>query len=415
MKKGVLTHRRNCRICGRSNLIKLLDLGMAPLANAFLTKRALRNPEPRFPLVVYFCKNCGLLQLLDIVIPELLFRNYFYFTSTSPPLAEHFIELGKNLTRRFIASKKDLVIDIGGNDAALLAGIKSKCRVLNIEPAKNIAKTSKARDIDTIPEFFSRKLANKILKQYGAAKVITASNVFAHTDDPQEIMGGVKTLIGSKGVFVIETHWVANLLGLAGAGSFDQIYHEHLSYFSLSALRNLLGRAGLKIFDARLIPVHGQSLQVYAAMGDFAVSGSVGKILKREKKLGLQKTATYLSFARKVQKNKHQLKHLLLKLKKEGNSIVGYGAPAKGNILLSYFQIDDKILDFIIDYAPAKQGLYTPGMHIPIFSINKLKNHSPDYLLLLAWNYADFILEKEKELRKRGVKFIIPTPKVKII
>jgi len=413
MEKNFI-HKNNCRICRKSNLKKILDLGEMPLANAFLKEEDLDKPQKNSPLVAYFCKNCGFLQLLDIVNPKMLFSHYYYLTSTSKPLADHFVELGKNLADRFVKSKNDLIIDIGGNDAVLLESIKNRCRVLNIEPAKNIAKISKEKRVDTIDEFFTPGLAKRILKKYGLARVITASNVFAHIDDLEGTLNGIKTLINDQGVFIIEVHWLGNLLGLSGIGGFDQIYHEHLSYFSLRALTKLVNRFGLKIFDVKLIPIHGQSLQVYIAK-NHEVSKMVERFLQKEKSLGLYDSQTYLDFEQRVKKNKKGLRDLLLKLKEENKRIVGYGAPAKGNILLNYFQIDNKILDFIVDDSSFKQGLYTPGTHIPIYSSDRFKKYQPDYLLLLAWNYADSILEKEKLLRDKGVKFIIPVPKVKII
>jgi len=413
MKRDFI-HKKNCRICRSSNFVKILDLGKLPLANSFLKREDLDKPEPRFPLAVYFCKKCGFLQLLDVVNPEMLFRHYYYLTSTSKPLADHFVGLGKDLVDRFIKSKNDLVIDIGGNDAVLLDSIKNKCQVLNIEPARNIAKISRGKGIDTIEEFFSKELAKRIFSEYGLAKVITASNVFAHIDNLEEVIEGVKILIGDKGIFIIEVHWVANLLGLVDIGGFDQIYHEHLSYFSLIALRKLVSQFGLKIFDVKLIPVHGKSLQVFVSK-NYEVLESVNKFLEKEEALGLNKIETYLNFAEKVEKNKNELRNLLLELKKENKKIFGYGAAAKGNTLLNYFQIDKKILDFIVDDSPLKQGLYTPGTHIPIFSPDRFKEDRPDYFLLLAWNYAESILKKEQKLRREGVKFIIPVPKVKII
>jgi len=413
MKESFI-HKTNCRVCQKSNLVKTLDLGETPLANSFLRKKDLGEPEKKFPLVVYFCKSCGLLQLLDVVNPEILFRHYYYLTSTSKPLADHFVEFGKNLVDRFVTSKNDLVIDIGGNDAVLLESIKNRCWVLNIEPAKNVAEISKEKGVETIEEFFGEKLAERILRKYGLAKVITASNVIAHIDDLEDVFKGVKILIEKKGIFVIEVHWVGNLIGLVGIGGFDQIYHEHLSYFSLTALKKLVAQFGLKIFDAKLIPIHGQSLQVYIGK-NYKPSRAVERFLKREKSLGLNKVQTYLNFAKRVEKNKKELRDSLLKLKKENKKIVGYGAPAKGNTLLNYFQIDNKILDFIVDDSPLKQGLYTPGTRIPIFSANRLKENRPDYLLLLAWNYAESILDKEQNLRDKGIKFIIPVPELKIV
>jgi len=414
VKKDNFVHKIDCRICKSSNLVKILDLGKMPLANAFLKKEDIDKPEEKFPLVVYFCKDCGLLQVLDIVDPEILFKHYYYLTSTSQPLANHFIELGKILVDRFIESKNDLVIDIGGNDAVLLDSIKSKCQVLNIEPAKNIAKISKEKGVDTIDKFFTKELAEDIVKKYGSAKIITANNVFAHIDDLKNILEGIKVLIGDNGVFVFEVHWVANLIGLAGIGGFDQIYHEHLSYFSLLTLKKLFDQFNLKIFDVKLIPVHGQSLQVYASK-NYEALDTVDEFLEKEKELRLGEIETYMNFADNVEENKNKLKNLLQELKKKGKKIIGYGASAKGNTLLNYFQIDNRVLDFIVDSSPLKQGIYTPGTHIPISSPNRLKKEKPDYLLLLAWNYAESILKKEQKLRNQGVKFIIPVPKVKII
>lgn len=385
-----------------------------PLSNAFLKKEELDKPEKKFPLVVYFCKNCGLLQLMDIVNPELLFRQYYYLTSTSLPLAEHFIEMGKKILDRFVKSSNDLVVDVGGNDVVMLSSIKDKCRVLNVEPSTNIAKISKNKGVETINDFFNKKTAEKILKEKGFAKVITASNVFAHIDNLEETIEGVKLLMEEKGIFIIEVHWVANLLGLVGIGGFDQIYHEHLSYFSLSALKVLFNRFDLNIFDVKLIPIHGQSLQIYVKKNGNS-SRAVQEILEKEKELTLDQEQTYFDFAKRVRQNREKLLNILLNLKKENKKIVGYGAPAKGNILLNYCNIDNKILDFIIDDSLLKQGLYTPGTHIPIYSSSKLKDEQPDYLLLLAWNYTESILQKEQKLRDLGVKFIIPVSKVKIV
>jgi len=413
MKRDVV-HKTNCRICGQSSFEKILDLGEMPLANAFLTKEELDKPESVYALAVYFCKECGLLQLLDIVNPEILFRHYYYLTSTSKPMADHFVKLGKNLASMFIKSNDDLAVEIGGNDAILSAAIKDKCRVLNIEPARNIAKISKEKEIETMEEFFSAELAERIFKKYGSANLITASNVIAHIDNLKDTLEGINILIKDKGVIVFEVHWVGNLMGLTGVGGFDQIYHEHLSYFSLSVLKKLISRFGLNIFDVKLIPIHGYSLQVYLSRRR-KVSKSVNEFLEVENTLGLNEMETYIDFAEKVKNNKNVLSNLLWKLKDDNKKIVGYGAPAKGNVLLNYFQIDDEILDFIVDDSPLKQGLYTPGTHIPIYSADRLKIDRPDYLLLLAWNYAESILKKENRLRNEGVKFIIPVPVVKIV
>ncbi|MBU2567615.1 MAG: methyltransferase domain-containing protein [Elusimicrobia bacterium] len=389
----------------------ILDLGKMSLANAFLKKEDLNKLEDKFPLKVYFCRFCSSLQLLDIVNPELLFRHYNYLTSASRPLAEHFIKMGKDLADKFVASPNDLVVEIGGNDGVLLAGIKDRSRVLNIEPAENIAEISRKSGVETIPDFFNLKLAEEIVRKYGNAKVVVANNVMAHVENLREAFSGVKKLINSDGVFVFEVHWVGNLIG---EGGFDQIYHEHIFYHSLTALKYLVEGLELKIFDVKLVPIHGQSMRVYVAEGK-EVKKSVATLLQREKKMKLNRKETFVKFAKRVSKNKEKLLSLLKDLKKNGKRITGYGAPAKGNTLLNYLGIGTDTLDFLTDTTIFKQGLYSPGMHVPVVGPERLLTDIPDYILLLAWNYTDLILEKERELRNKGVKFIIPVPEVKIV
>ncbi len=406
-----ITRKSICRICGAEDFAKILDLGKMPPANSFLDKKELSRPEGKFPLVVYFCKNCGLLQLRDIVHPKFLYTHYDYMSSASKPLADYLENLGLELSAKFIKSKKDLVIDIGGNDGTLLGAIKNRCRVLDIEPAKRIAKLARTVGIETINEFFSEKLADWILKKYGPASVVAANNVIAHIDDLADLFNGVKLLIGESGVFSFDVHWVGNLIG---DGGFDQIYHEHLCYFSLSVLNGFVEKVGLRIFDVELTTMHGASLRVFVAKAR-PVQESVGLIIAKEKKLGLTKLATYLAFAKRVRQNQKELRTLLLGLKKTGKTIAGYGAPAKGNTLFNFCDIDSRIVDYIVDTTSLKQGLYTPGGHIPVLHPDEFHKRKPDYAVLLAWNYADMILEKEKKFRQNGGKFIIPVPKPRIV
>ncbi len=381
-----------------------------PAANSFLTKAELKKPEETFPLVLYFCKTCGLIQLLDVVHPKYLFRHYDYMTSVSKPLTDYFVAMGNMLKKRFLKSKKDLVIEIGGNDGVLLENLKSVARVLNIEPARNIVLLAKKRGVETINQFFSEKLAKKIHKKYGSAAVVTASNVFAHIDNLADVMEGIVRLIGKKGVFICETHWVGNLIG---EGGFDQIYHEHLCYFSLVVFKRLMERFGLRVFDVEITDMHGASLRIF--VGNRSEKASVKKVLDLEKKLGLEKLSTYQLFAKRVEKNQKALRKLLLDLRKKNKKIVGYGAPAKGNTLLNSCGVDHTLVDFIIDTTPFKQGLYAPGSHIPVYSPETFAPFHADYAILLAWNYADAILKKEQEFTKQGGRFIIPVPHVRIL
>lgn len=409
MKKYIT--KKTCRVCGGKDFIAILDLGAMPAANSFLSKAELKKKEETFPLVLYFCKTCSLVQLLDRVHPRYLFKHYDYMTSASKPLVDYFVEMGKMLKKRFLSSKNDLVVEIGGNDGVLLESLADEARVLNIEPAKNIAELARKRGVTTINEFFSEKLAQRIRSKYGSAAVVTASNVFAHIDDLDDVMRGIARLIDNGGVFVCEAHWVGNLIG---EGGFDQIYHEHLCYFSLKSFSHLMQRFGLSVFDVELTAMHGASLRLFVGRSR-KVSSSVRRLAEREKKLGLDQLSTYVAFARRVMKNRKDLLELLLDLRKQNKTIVGYGAPAKGNTLLNSIGIDYTMVDFIIDTTPFKQGLHTPGGHIPVFPPETFRSFQPDYALLLAWNYADAIMAKEENFRKRGGKFILPVPKVRII
>lgn len=403
-------HKEECRICKSKDLTKILDLGTMPLANSFLRKEDLKSPEPSFPLTVFFCKKCSLVQLCDIVDGSVMFSDYHYLTSASRPLADHFCRLGEEITGKYVRDKNDLVVELGSNDGVLLGHIKDRCRVLGIDPAKNVAPLALARGVETVCDFFSEALAQRIAAERGPARAMVANNVVAHIENLHDLFGGARKLLSDDGVFVFEVHWVGNLIG---EGGFDQVYHEHLSYFSLHSLKYFSEIIGMKILDAKLVPIHGQSLRLYMGKNG-NVSPEVEKLLCEEKRLRIDELETYKAFSEKVEANKIKLAKLISDLKKQNKKIIGYGAPAKGNTLLNYFHLDSEILDFITDTTPLKQGLYTPGTHIPIFAPEKIHETRPDYVLLLAWNYADAILAKEKALREKGIKFIIPVPEARI-
>ncbi|MES2087681.1 MAG: class I SAM-dependent methyltransferase [Patescibacteria group bacterium] len=403
--------KKICRICGGSKLTRVLDLGAMPPANAFLTKSQLRKKQDNFPLAIYFCQDCTLLQLIDVVDPEILFKDYLYQTSASSPLLIHFKKLAQEILEKHIASKNDLVVEIGSNDGSLLEHFKNRARILGVDPAETMVTIAGAKGVPTLSAFFNEETARKIIDSHGHAKIILANNVLAHIDDLHSVFAGIETLLDADGKFIFEAHWVGNLLG---KGGFDQIYHEHLCYFSLHAVNHLAKKFGLKVLDVVLVPIHGESLRV--TLGKVGTPNArVSAFMKKEKKLGLEKFATYQKFSQKVAKNKIKLLALLKKLKQEDKKILGYGAPAKGNTLLNFLKLDQNTLDFITDTTASKQGLYAPGTRIPIIAPENLTSAKPDYILLLAWNYADEILKKETALRKSGVKFIIPVPEVKVV
>lgn len=384
-----------CRVCKSRELEDILDLGEMPLANAFLKEIV---PEEKYPLRLLHCNDCTLVQLSHVVDPRTLFGGYHYLTSGSPVLVEHFQSLAKDTVKRFSLRKNDLVVEIGSNDGVLLETIKDKVTVLGVDPAETAAIEAAKRGVHTFVDFFGEEIAEFLAEVEGQAKVIFANNVMAHIDDLDDVMRGVDSLLEDDGVFIFEVHWVKNLL----EESWDQVYHEHLSYFSLAAIMRLAMDFGFVVVDAEIVPIHGQSLRVYLQKSG-TCSINVADILAQERYLD------YGGFASKVFKMRQDLREVIGGLK---GSIAGYGASAKGNTLLNYCQID---LDYIVDNLPQKQWTYTPGMHIPVVPPDWLFTNRPDYLLLLAWNYAPAILHKEKALREQGTKFIIPIGDVRVV
>lgn len=403
-------------MCKGNRLKKVISLSPTPLANAFLDIRGLKKKESFFPLEVNFCLDCGQLQLTHVVSPNLLFKNYVYVSSTSSVFMAHFEEYAGDLIKRFKLNKKSLVVDIGSNDGILLKPLKKTgVSVLGVDPAVAIAKQATNSGIKTLPHFLNIKLAKSIVKKFGQSDVVTANNAFAHIHNLDEIVESVKILTKEDGVFVIEFPYLVNFLQ---KNLFDTIYHEHLSYLSIHPLVAIFKRLGMEIFDIKKVDSHGGSLRVYIQKklgGAYEVEKTVSDYIKNEERLGLDKIETYLKFAGKIEKNKKKLTDLLKKLTARKKIIVGYGAPAKGNTLLNYFRIGSKILDYIVDDSKFKQGLYTPGTHILVVSSDKIAETNPDYILILAWNFADSIMKKLKDYKKRGGFFIIPVPNPVII
>jgi hypothetical protein len=392
-----------------------LSLGEMALVNSFVSKRNLDQSEPKFPLDVYFCKNCYLVQLVDVVPPEVMFSKYVYFTDTSETMKIHFSELATETIELLALSKESLVVDIGGNDGTLLKNFRKQGIItLNVEPAKDQAKIAESQGIDTINEFWNDDLAQMILKKKGKAKLIMMTNVFAHVDRLQELIGGIQILLEDGGVFLIEVPYLVDMIEKK---EFDTIYHEHLSYFSLRPLITFFAKHNMEIFRAKRIGVHGGSIRVYArkATAPLQIHESVERLMELEKAKNLDRMETFFKFASDVTEIKKRLRKLLLTLKNQKKRIIGYTAPAKGNVLLNYCNIGTEILDYLTDVTPAKQGLYSPGMQIPVHPPEILEKDHPDYLLMLAWNYKEEILRKEQDYIKKGGKFIIPIPEPRII
>lgn len=405
---------QKCRVCEKNDFTKVLTFGPTPLANAFLKKEQVDKEEYFYPLDVYFCNSCKFLTLGHVVSPVALFKDYVYVSSTSQVFINHFKLFAQDVYRRFKLNGKSLVMDIGSNDGILLRPFKVLgAKVLGIEPASKIAALAQKQGIETISEFFSVPLANEIIERFVKVKIATATNVFAHIDDLDEVIKGLDVLLEKDGVFIMEAPYLVDFLQKR---YFDLVYHEHLSYWSIKSLITLFRRFDMEVFDVQKVSVHGGTIRVFIARkGIYEKEKNVENFLSLEKKWKLEQKETYLQFSDKVLENKIKLLALLRKIKAENKKIVGYGAPAKGNTLLNYFSIGQEFLDYIVDDSPWKQGLYSPGKRIPVVSSKVLKNDKVDYILVLAWNFAESIMANNIEFSKKGGRFIIPVPKPLII
>jgi len=403
---------RACRGCGSTALAPVLSLGETPLANSLLAEPELRLPEEKFPLVLVFCETCTLLQITETVQPEKLFKNYAYFSSFSDTMVRH----AKAIADRCVDGEKlgagSLVVEVASNDGYLLQHYKARgVPVLGVEPAENIAKVAEERGVRTLCDFFGLDVATRLAAQGQRADVIHANNVLAHVADLPGVVAGFEALLKDTGVAVIEAPYARDFIDRC---EFDTIYHEHLCYFSLTALSRLAKSKGLVVSDVELLPIHGGSLRLFLRKAGSAQSEAVLRLLQEEVEWGVDKRATYESFAARVAALKQSLLRTLAELKAAGKTIAAYGAAAKGATLLNHFGIGKESLDFVVDRSTVKQGKFMPGVHLPILPTEQLLARMPDYCVLLTWNFADEILEQQAEYRRRGGKFIVPIPEVQI-
>lgn len=404
----------SCRLCDSPNLRQFLDLGDQPPANAFIADRDI-DSEERFPLRVAVCTECGFVQLMHVVDPDILFRKYVYLSSTSPLFVKHFEEYAANVAEVLGGVKGKLAVDIGSNDGILLRPLRNLgANVLGVDPAVDIARKATEEGIETWPEYFGEEMGERIRGERGPASSITANNVFAHIHDLKNVLRGVAELLADDGIFVIEA---PDLIVLLRDKLFDTVYHEHLSYISVRPLLPFFRRHGLRIFDVKDVTSHGGSLRIFVCRenGPYSETERLKKRIKKEEDMRIQDPLTFTQFAKEVNQIKVRLDDLLSGLRKEGKRIAGYGAPAKGNTLLNYFSIGPETLEYIVDDNPLKQGTLTPGMHIPVVSSDELHKRVPDYLLILAWNYAEAIMKKNESLAARGGRFIIPLPQPRVV
>ncbi|MFI5284057.1 MAG: class I SAM-dependent methyltransferase [Candidatus Dormibacterales bacterium] len=401
-----------CRSCGSTQLEPVLSLGRTPLANALLREEDLSRPEPTFPLELVFCPACALVQITETVPPEQLFGHYLYLSSFSDTMVKHSEELAHRLIRERGLDSKSLVVEVASNDGYLLqfyqqAGVP----VLGIEPAANVAAVAEEKGIPTLVRFFGREVAQELRDSGRRADVIHANNVLAHVADLNGFVAGMAITLKNDGVAVIEAPHVKPMIERL---EFDTIYHEHLCYYSLTALQPLFKRHGLEIVDVHEIPLHGGSLQVHAALSG-RPSDRVCRLLEEERQAGVGEREFYRDFGDKVRSLKKELVAFLGDLKSSGSRIAAYGASAKGATLLNFCRIGRETIDFVADRSTVKQDLYTPGTHLLVRSPEALVEDRPDHVLLLTWNFADEILEQQAAYRKQGGKFIIPVPEPVIV
>jgi SAM-dependent methyltransferase len=408
-----VTRRTSCRICDSARLRKLFSLAATPLANDFVGSDRLDERQPLYPLDLHFCEDCTHVQLLDIVNPELLFRNYVYVSGTSPAFVDHFRRYADEVSSRVQLGPESLVVDIGSNDGTLLRFFADKgARVLGVEPATRIAAEASAAGIETVDAFLDAELAGTIVAEHGEATVVTANNVFAHVDDLHGFVEAVKTMLTPGGLFVFEVSYLRDVFEKT---LFDTIYHEHLSYHRVAPLIRLFDGHDMELVDVQRVPSHGGSLRGYAQRSAAARGEpAVGEAVDSEEELGLHRGDAYERFFADIEQRKSDLRELLIELKTEGRRLVGFGAPAKATTLMFHFELGPDVLDYVVDDSPLKQGLFTPGYHLPVFAPTRLYDDMPDCALILAWNFAEPIIRTHERFSAQGGRFIVPLPRVEV-
>ena len=404
-----------CRLCRSSKLTSILKLASTPPANAFVSKENTKYEQKKYPLELFFCEKCSHVQLVEVVDPIELFENYVYVSGTSPVFVEHFSNYAKTIIETYKPSLKSYILDIGSNDGTLLKFFqKMGYSTIGVDPAIDISQKAQKDGIHTINEFFNLDTSIKIKERYSTASLITANNVFAHSDDLIGITKAVKNLLSKDGLFIFE---VSYLVDVYQKTLFDTIYHEHLSYHSVLPLIKFFQRHDMELIDASRVNTHGGSIRcvVKNIEDKRPINNSVQNLLDLEKSLSLNKKETFINFANNIKERKKELRNFINKIKAQNKSIAGFGAPAKATTLMYEFELEKNVLDFIVDDSPLKQGLFSPGLNIPILPSSAISELKPDYLLILAWNFSDSIVKKNRKFIESGGKFIIPLPNLQII
>ena len=411
-----MTQQLVCRFCSTPLEHTFVDLGMSPLANSYRRPQDAGLSERFFPLHTYVCGECFLVQLPEWESPEAIFRDYAYFSSFSESWLRHAEAYTEGMISRFGYDASSLVVEVASNDGYLLQFFK-KCQVpvLGIEPALNVAEEARKLGVETLTEFFGSETATRLRDEGRRADLLLGNNVLAHTPYLNDFVAGLKILLADDGVVTLE---FPHLVRLMAENQFDTIYHEHFSYFSFTTVRRVLEQHGLTVFDVDELPTHGGSLRVYARHaedGSKAVEARVGALLAREEALGLTDLAAYRDFAEKVRETKRKFLTFLIDAKRRGKTLVGYGAPAKGNTLLNYCGVRTDFLDYTVDRSPHKQGCALPGVHIPIHGPDEIRRTRPDYVVILPWNLKDEIMGQMADIGEWGGRFVVAVPEVQVL
>jgi SAM-dependent methyltransferase len=404
-----------CRFCGTHLRHTVVDLGMSPLCESYVSAEQLNQVEAFYPLHVQVCHNCYLVQLQTFVSPEHIFTEYAYFSSYADTWLQHAKAYTDLMLQRFDLNRNSHVVEVASNDGYLLQYfMQKKIPVLGIEPAANIAEVAISKGIPTLVEFFGRDSARRLVAEAKQADLLIGNNVLAQVPDLNDFIAGMKLLLKPNGVITVE---FPHLMRLVMGNQFDTIYHEHFSYFSFTTVEKIFAAHGLTLFDVEELSTHGGSLRIYARHQDDStkpISDRAVALRHRERQAGINSVDYYTSFEAQVQETKRKLLDFLIRTKREGKAIVGYGAPGKGNTLLNFCGIRTDFLDYTVDRNPYKQGKFLPGTHIPIYDPIKILETKPDYVLILPWNFKDEIMEQMDIIRTWGGQFLVPIPEVKV-
>ncbi len=410
----VIHRRSDCRGCGSRDLELMFSLKPSPIGDAYVSADKVNVPQPSYPIDLHICRQCGFAQILDVIDPEILYGEYIYVTGSSIGLPEHFLAYADGVIGRCGLAPGSLVVDIGSNDGTLLRCFKQKgMNVLGVEPASHIAAHATANGVKTLPRFFSPALAKEIVAASGPARVITSNNVFANLDDLTSWVAAIGELLARDGVYVFESFYLADVVKNM---VFDFIYHEHLSAFSVKPIKLLFERAGLELVAVEHVETKGGSLRYFVQRpgGPLANDGSVAEFLAAEERMGLYRKETYAAFAEKIDRLKQKTREFLVNAKREGKSVAGFGASITGTTLIYHFEIGE-YLDYLVDDNPAKQGRYSPGLHLPVYPTSALSERKPDYVLVLAWRFAGIFVEKNQAYLKSGGHVAVPVPEFRMI